>query len=119
MGDILKFFHQHQILVTIIGGAIWNAYVGSLAAPTATSGPGYVFLFKFSNALALNFHRAAGTSIESSPNFIPAAEKYMAQQKALQDQFDAIRAHALQEQAQTTTVPAIVTAWQIPTEEKK
>lgn len=118
MNQLIQLFHQHEVLATTIGLALWNAYVGSLDAPTKESGPGYVFLFRFSNALAMNFHRAAGTSIENSPNFVAAAENYMAEQKRIQKQFDDMRAETLKLQAQPL---AIHTDWQqqpTPPEEK-
>ena len=70
----------HQVWAVLAAGAVWNAFVGSLAAPTKDSKPFYVFLFKFANALAFNFQRARSTSIENSPNFQDAVAKYLASQ---------------------------------------
>lgn len=80
MQTLLNFFKTHPVECTLAAKAIWDAIVGSLPAPSAVSGNGYVFLFKLMNSLAFNFHRAASTSIENSPNFLPAVEKYIAAQ---------------------------------------
>jgi hypothetical protein len=80
MTSLIDLFFAHQVLGTMIGGAVWNAFVGSLAAPTKDSSAYYVFLFKFCNTLAFNFARAKSTSIENSPNFQDAVNRYLAQQ---------------------------------------
>jgi hypothetical protein len=82
MTSVINLFFSHQVLGTMVLAAVWNAYVGSLSAPTKDSSPYYVFLFKFSNALAFNFARAKSTSIENSPNFEDAVKRYVAQQGA-------------------------------------
>jgi hypothetical protein len=81
MQSIINYFSNHPthlVALTLGLNAVWSAFVGALPAPAATSGNGYVFFFKFMNTLAFNFHRAASTSIENSPNFLPAVEKYAA-----------------------------------------
>ena len=78
MNALIDLFMAHQVWGTLVLSAIWNAFVGSLSAPTKDSGQGYIFLFKFSNALAFNFKRAGSTSIEDSPNFKDAVNRYLA-----------------------------------------
>ena len=75
----VSFVKEHPYQATLYAKAAWDAIVGSLPAPTATSGAGYVFVFKVLNSLAFNFHRAANTSIENSPNFMPAVVRYISQ----------------------------------------
>ena len=82
MNALIDLFLAHQVWGTIAAGALWNAFVGSLDAPTKDSGQGYTFLFKFCNTLAFNFQRASSTSIENSPNFKDAVERYLAAQSA-------------------------------------
>jgi hypothetical protein len=80
MQTLIDLFMQHQVIGTAAFGAIWNAFVGSLDAPTKDSGPFYKFAFKFCNTVAFNFQRASSTSIENSPNFKDAVERYLAAQ---------------------------------------
>lgn len=80
MNAIIQLFNQHPFwataIMTWLGNYGVSAFVSSLDAPTATSGPWYRFFFKFVTAvLAQNPTRAANTKIETSPNFIPAAQK--------------------------------------------
>lgn len=56
----------------------FNRIANALPAPTKDSTDKYVFWFKFVNRMAGNTQRAEEHSIESSPNFIPAAEAYVA-----------------------------------------
>lgn len=56
---------------------VMNGVAQSLEAPTAQSSAQYKFWFKMVNYFALNLKRGNGTTIENSPNFIPAAEQYM------------------------------------------
>ena len=77
MDALIYLITAHQILATAVVGAIWNAFVGSLSAPTKDSSPQYIFMFKFANTLAFNFQRASSTSIENSPNFKDAVARYL------------------------------------------
>lgn len=70
-----NFVVAHQVIFTLIGGYIWSAFISALPAPTAASGPWYRFLFSFANYLAANISRAKNSAVESSPNFLPAAQK--------------------------------------------
>lgn len=81
MSEFIQLIENHPVYSVLIGKAIWGAIVDAFPAPTADSSPQYRFAFSFVNALAFNFARAKGATIESSPNFIPAAEKYMAQKQ--------------------------------------
>ena len=67
---IYNFVANHPWLV-FIAYVMYNAFVGSLRAPTATSPQWYVSLFAVLNALAANFGRMF-PKVESSPNFEPA-----------------------------------------------
>jgi hypothetical protein len=74
MNSIATFFSQHPYWATAILTWVSNygisAFTSSLPAPTATSSPFYVFVFKFTTAiLAQNPSRAIGTKVEASPNF--------------------------------------------------
>lgn len=82
MKEIIQLIHEHPVYALLIGKAVWGAIVDAFPAPTAQSGQGYKIAFSFVNAIAFNFARAKGATIESSPNFIPAAEKYMADKQA-------------------------------------
>lgn len=75
MNSVWNFIVAHQVLFTLAGGYIWSAFISALPAPSATSGPWYRFLFSFANYLAANISRAKNTAVESSPNFLPAAQK--------------------------------------------
>jgi hypothetical protein len=70
INEVLSFLNQHGILVLFLY-IIFNAYVGSLRAPTAKSGQTYVSFFAVMNALAANFGRMF-PKVENSPNFEPA-----------------------------------------------
>jgi len=63
---------------TVLNFAV-NGVAQSLDAPTAQSTPQYRFWFRLVNYVALNSKRANSTTIEQSPNFVPAAEAYMQQ----------------------------------------
>jgi hypothetical protein len=80
MQRLLDLVMAHQVLAVLALGVVWNTFVGALDAPTKASSPYYVFIFKFSNSLAMNFQRARSTSIENSPNFDDAVKRYLAQQ---------------------------------------
>lgn len=82
MNEIISLIHQHPVYCLVGAKAVWGAFVDAFPAPTASDGKGYTFAFKFVNLLAFNFARAKGTAIENSPNFLPAVEKYLAEQKA-------------------------------------
>jgi len=88
-GRELNYIVTHWVSISAILMSIWisvresfNKIANSLPAPTATSSDRYIWWFKFSNSMAGNKERANNTSIENSPNFIPAAEKYMAEKLA-------------------------------------
>lgn len=104
MHEFIQFFHQYPFAILGVK-AVWSAFADAFPAPTEKSGPGYRFAFAFINLLAFNFARAKGTSIENSPNFVAAAEKYLAEKEAVKQRF------------------AVVTDWQQPKpptiEEKK
>ena len=70
MNQILNFLNQNGILVLFIY-ICFNAFVGSLRAPTASSRQAYVSFFAVMNALAANFGRMF-PKVENSPNFEPA-----------------------------------------------
>jgi hypothetical protein len=78
MKTLIDLVMAHQVSALLALGVIWNSFVDSLDAPTKNSSASYIFMFKFSNTLALNFKRARSTSIEQSPNFEDAAKKYLA-----------------------------------------
>lgn len=75
MNTIWSFIAGHQVIFTLAGGYTWSAFISALPAPTAFSGPVYRFFFSFFNVLAANISRAKDSSIESSANFLPAAQK--------------------------------------------
>lgn len=64
---IYNFINQHAITVLILY-ICFNAFVGSLKAPTANSSQVYVSFFAICNALAANFGRMF-PKVENSPNF--------------------------------------------------
>jgi hypothetical protein len=68
--DIWNYIGSHGWTVLLIY-VIYNAFVGSLKAPTATSSQAYISFFAIANALAVNFGRMF-PKVESSPNFQPA-----------------------------------------------
>lgn len=101
MNELIKLIHEHPVYCLIGAKAVWGAFVDAFPAPGQLDGKGYKFAFTFVNLLAFNFARAKGSAIEKSPNFIPAAEKYLAEKKAAQQN-------------------SAVTEWQqIPEQEKK
>jgi len=73
-----SYLAQHPYLVgsalTFIGKYVIDAFISSLEAPTASSGPFYRFFFKFANKVAANWSRANNTAVESSPNFQAALD---------------------------------------------
>lgn len=69
------FLVAHQTISILVAYYVLSAAIGSLPAPQANSGMFYVWFFKFSNTLGGNLTRAFASKIESSPNFIPAAQK--------------------------------------------
>lgn len=80
LNAIYNFVNQHGFAVLIMY-ICFNAFVGSLRAPTSTSSQVYVSFFAIVNALAANFGRMF-PKVESSPNFEPAVNL----QRALTDQ---------------------------------
>jgi hypothetical protein len=75
MKALIALMQAHQVLFTLAGGFLWSAFISALPEPTSTSGNFYNFIFKFFNVLAANISRAKNSTVESSPNFIPAAQK--------------------------------------------
>jgi hypothetical protein len=73
MNTIWQFMVAHQVITTLIAGALWSAFIGALPAPTATSTTFYQFFFKFMNLMAANVSRAFA-SVEKSPNFQAAVD---------------------------------------------
>jgi hypothetical protein len=74
---LINFVNSHPVQATLVAKAVWDAIIGALPAPTKDSTVYYVFVFKLMNGLAFNFQRARNTSIENSPNFVPAVEQYI------------------------------------------
>ena len=68
--SIYDFIAGHPWAVLLLY-VTFNAFVGSLRAPTVKSSQGYVSFFAVLNALALNFGRMF-PKVENSPNFEPA-----------------------------------------------
>ena len=71
--------HWSTIALLIVNGFyfVLSGVAQSLDAPTAQSTPGYRFWFKMVNYLAINPKRAQNNAnVESSPNFLAAAEIY-------------------------------------------
>lgn len=76
--SFIAFIQAHPTTSALIGYYVAISFVGSLPAPTSTSGMFYQFLFKFINTLAGNLARAYNTKVEASPNFLPAVEQHNA-----------------------------------------
>lgn len=76
MKELIELFHAHPYGATLAAKAVWDAFVGSFDAPGKDSSAFYKFVFTFVNLLAFNFQRAKGSSIEQSPNFLPAMQKF-------------------------------------------
>jgi hypothetical protein len=74
---------HHQTLYWLIGYYVLSAAISAMPAPTASSNPGYVWLFKFSNTLGANIARAYSTAVEKSPNFTEAAKLVGAPENAV------------------------------------
>lgn len=78
-----QFFTLHPYVFTALGvyvlSGILTGVVGLLDAPTKTSSRSYARLFRFANGFVGNFKRASSTSVESSPNWRDAIEKYIAE----------------------------------------
>lgn len=89
MEILSELFKQHRTALLIILGvhsfAIWffnnvaTTLVGEMAAPGANATESYKYWFRVLNRLVGNKQRANSTSIENSPNFLPAVEKLLAQ----------------------------------------
>lgn len=77
---------------------VFTAWVGSMRTPTDQDTEEYRQRFRFWNKLAGMVQRARSTAIEQSPNFIPAAEKYVFIRYGID-----LQKH-----------PAVVTDWQLP-----
>lgn len=73
----MDFFHAHPFLL-LFSWWIFSAAIGSMPAPSAKSSAFYEWSFKFLNTIASNIARAYNNRVESSPNFIPAAEIHAA-----------------------------------------
>jgi hypothetical protein len=70
----------HSELVHFILYISMIAIIGGMPAPTASDGKAYCWLFASLNLFAANFHRAASTNVENSPNFQSALNKQQAVQ---------------------------------------
>jgi len=89
MEILAELFKQHRnvililMLLSSLGTWVFNnvvtVLVGELQAPTATSTEKYKYWFRVLNKFVGNKQRANSTSIENSPNFLPAVEKLLAQ----------------------------------------
>jgi hypothetical protein len=75
MNSLWSFIVAHQVLVTLVVGYTWSAFISALPAPQINSSPFYVFIFRFFNVLAANISRAQSTRVEQSPNFQAALNK--------------------------------------------
>jgi len=83
---MLIYLLHHPAYMTFAGIActwifnnIVTVIVSSLPAPSDTSSARYVFWFKVLNKVVGNLQRAKSTSIENSPNWQPAVDKYIAE----------------------------------------
>lgn len=76
MHELIELFRAHPYGATLAAKALWDAFVGAFDAPGKDSSAFYKFIFTFVNLLAFNFQRAKGSSIEQSPNFLPAMQKF-------------------------------------------
>lgn len=78
----MNFIQTHPYIFTAVTtffvNYVWSAMIGALEAPTAQSSSSYKFWFKFLNGLAANIARAKNTSVESSPNWVPAVKQVIA-----------------------------------------
>ena len=70
LSSIWNYIGSHGWTV-LLSYVIYNAFVGSLKAPTATSSQAYISVFAILNAIAANFGRIS-PKVENSPNFQPA-----------------------------------------------
>ena len=61
MTDFMALLHNPIFWAAIGGYWVFSAAVGALEAPTANSGPGYKFVFRFLHGLSGNLNRAAMT----------------------------------------------------------
>lgn len=70
MNTLWQFAVAHQL------GIFWafSAAVGTMPAPTATSGVAYAWAFRFFNVIAANVARGLNTKVETSPNFQAAVK---------------------------------------------
>ena len=72
MNAIIAFLQAHPTSSALVGYYVAISFVGSLPAPTISSGMFYKFLFSFVNTLAGNLARAYSAKVEASPNFVAA-----------------------------------------------
>jgi hypothetical protein len=77
----MDIIHAHPFAL-VFSWWVFSAATGSLPAPTAQSSPFYQWSFKFLNTIAANIARAYNTSIENSPNFLPAVDLHLSKQAA-------------------------------------
>lgn len=75
----MNFIHAHPFAL-VLSWWVFSAATGSLPAPTAQSSPFYQWMFKFLNTIAANIARAYNTSVENSPNFLPAVDLHISKQ---------------------------------------
>ena len=82
---IEQAFQLHPYILTVISTWIFNniitALISSLPSPTKDSSIKYVYWFKVLNSIMGNISRAAGSHVESSPNFQDAVDKRAANGK--------------------------------------
>jgi uncharacterized protein (DUF1697 family) len=91
MSNLIAWIAAHWVTILAAATSAWifiresfNKIANALPAPTKDSTERYRWWFRFVNNMAGNSERADNHSIESSPNFVPAAEAYM--QKKLAEQ---------------------------------
>lgn len=77
----MNFIHAHPFAL-VFSWWVFSAATGALPAPTAKSSPFYQWMFKFLNTIAANIARAYNTSVENSPNFLPAVDLHLNKQTA-------------------------------------
>ena len=75
----MNFIHAHPFAL-VFSWWVFSAATGALPAPTTQSSPFYQWSFKFLNTIAANIARAYNTSVENSPNFLPAVDLHLSKQ---------------------------------------
>lgn len=79
MNYLVTHWYSEMLTAWTVFNFIVNGIAQSLDAPMAGASESYKFWFKFINYCALNIKRGSNGAprVESSPNFVPAAEAYM------------------------------------------